>query len=103
MASALFDLFRQAVAQRKQVVCTYSGYVREVCPHAVGYKHNRERVMAYQFAGGSSKGLQPGGEWRCLDIADVSSASVRDGPWHTHPRHSRPNTCIDLVIEEVSH
>lgn len=103
MPTSTFDLFCKATAEKKQVVCTYNGYVRKVCPHAVGYKLNREQAMTFQFAGGSSKGLPPGGEWRCLELSKVTGATIQDGPWHTDNNHSRPQTCVDHVVVEVDH
>lgn len=101
MASATYDVFRQAILQRKQVVCTYGGYPRELCPHVAGLKSGREKVLSYQFGGSSSTGLPPGGEWRCMFIADVSNAQLRDGPWHTGAGHSRPQTCVDDIDVEI--
>ena len=31
-----------------------------------------EKALTYQFGGQSSKGLPPGGQWRCLWLAKVS-------------------------------
>ena len=55
----------------------------------------------FQFAGSSSSGLPPGGEWQCMDIAAISNVSVADGPWHTGYGHSRPQTCVKSVDVEI--
>lgn len=102
MPSAVFELFRQAIAEKKQIVCSYEGFPREVCPHAIGYnQHGGEQALVYQFAGRSRKGLPYGGEWRCFELALVRSATAKDGQWHTGPRHTRRQTCVQRVILEV--
>jgi hypothetical protein len=101
--SDTYSTIRQAIEDQKQVVATYRGLVREVCPHAIGTKGGREQAIVFQFAGESSQGLPDGGEWRCLAIDGLSDVSVRSGEWHTGTNHSQPNTCIDEVDVEVAH
>ena len=104
MPSAVFELFRQAIADKKQIVCTYHGLSREVCPHVVGYgPGGSEHALVYQFAGQSSKGLPRGGEWRCLELFGVRAATIRDGEWHTDTKHTRPQTCVTRVVLEVDY
>jgi hypothetical protein len=97
-----YQVLRQAVVNRQQVTCIYQGRYRECCPHAIGTKQGQQHVMMFQFAGDSSKGLPPGGEWRCMDVNQLSNVSVKDGPWHTRDDHTRPNTCIDVVDVDVT-
>jgi hypothetical protein len=99
---ATYALIRQAIIDLNQVVCFYHGLYRECCPHSIGTKRGRPRVLMFQFAGQSSRGLPPGGEWRCMDIDDLSQVTVQSGPWYTNPRHSRPQTCIDIVDIDVA-
>jgi predicted DNA-binding transcriptional regulator YafY len=99
--SMSYDLFRQAIIGKKQIVCFYRGYQREVCPHAIGLKRGHRHVLVYQFGGGSSSGLSSGGEWRCMEVDDVTNAAVRDGPWHTGQRHTQRQTCVDQIDVEI--
>jgi hypothetical protein len=101
--SDTYSTVRQALEDQNQIVATYKGLVREMCPHAIGTKDGREQAIFFQFAGESSKGLPDGGEWRCLAIDGLSDVSVRSGEWHTGTSHSQPNTCIDEVDVEVAH
>ena len=104
MPSAVFELFRQAIAEKKQIVCTYHGLIREVCPHAVGYgPRGNEQALTYQFGGRSSKGLPASGEWRCLELPAVRNPTARDGDWHTGDKHTRPQRCVARVVLEVPH
>jgi len=102
MNSQTYQIFRQAVLEKKQVTCTYHNFPREICPHTLGHTKGHEQALSFQFAGQSSTGLPPGGEWRCMKLDEVTGAKLRDGPWHTSPDHSRPQTCVKEIDVEVA-
>ena len=55
MPSATYTLFREAILREQQVVCSYDGRRRELCPHIIGTnRHGEEVVLAWQFGGSSS-------------------------------------------------
>jgi hypothetical protein len=99
MPSPTYDLFRKAILDEQQVVCTYGGRTRELCPHIIGTDRNgEEAVLAWQFAGESSGKLP---QWRCLKLANVRDARARRGRWHEGGSHKMTQTCvvhIDLDI-----
>lgn len=103
MPSPVYALFRQAVSGRKQVICIYQNYRRELCPHCVGHKGGREKALSLRFAGGSKTGLPPVGQWRCMFLDEVSDVQLREGDWHTGTGHSRTQTCIDNVDVEIAY
>jgi hypothetical protein len=86
---------------KQQVVCFYKDYERHVCPHVIGTKNGKPQVLTWQFAGGSSSGLPPEGQWRCMEIDKVTSAKAQAGDWHTGANHSRPQTCVGEIDVEV--
>jgi len=87
MLSATYTLFRNAILAEQQVVCSYDGRSRELCPHIIGTNKRREEVvLAWQFAGESSGPLP---QWRCLRLANVRDARARDGRWHEGASTSR--------------
>jgi hypothetical protein len=88
---------------RQQVICTYEGHQRFVCPHVIGTKNGKHHVLTWQFAGGSSSGLPPGGQWRCMQIDKVMGAAAQVGDWHTGKRHTKPQTCVDQIDVEVAY
>lgn len=102
MPSPTYRLFHTAIRGRKQLTCTYRGCYREICPHILGFKQGQEVALTYQFAGQSASRLPPGGEWRCLSLAQVRNARLRDGPWHTGARHSMTQACVDIVDLDVN-
>ena len=92
-----YNLIRAAILNKQQVVATYNGHRREMCPHTLGRKGGRAQCLFYQFAGSSSSALPPGGEWRCIPIAGLQDVLLRDGPWYTGTSHTRPQTCVGDV------
>jgi hypothetical protein len=100
--SQTYRLFEQAMEERKQVVCRYGGFVREVWPAVLGWKNGAEKALTFQFAGGSSSRLPPGGEWRCLVLANVTDVTLSDGPWRTGRSHQTSQVCVDDVDLDVN-
>ena len=102
-----YQAIRQAILERKQIVATYESKRREMCPHVIGTKDGRQQCLSYQFAGESSHTIFPLSDpmayrnWRCMEIAKLSNVQVRDGDWYSLSRHTRPQTCVDIVDVEV--
>ena len=100
--SEIYRLFEQAMIERKQIVCVYKGYRREVCPVILGHSGGEERALTYQFAGESGSQLPSEGEWRCLALAGVSEVQLRQGPWCSGNSHKQPSGCIEVVDLDVN-
>ncbi|MBR1189055.1 hypothetical protein JQ634_14055 [Bradyrhizobium sp. AUGA SZCCT0240] len=100
MPSPIYTLFRNAILAEQQVVCTYEGRHRELCPHILGLnKRGEEVVLAWQFAGQSSGKLP---QWRCLRLADVRNANPRNGPWHAGGSHRTEQTCVSSIDLDIN-
>lgn len=100
--SDTYKLFAEAIRAQKQIVCTYNGYYREICPIILGHRNGKEKALTYQFGGHSEKGLPSGGQWRCLFLARVKGAQLRDGPLHTGDSHTQPQGCVEIVDLDVN-
>jgi len=96
----IYELLRCAAARRQPVAATYDGLLRLLCPHVLGRKSGRLRVLCYQFGGNSNSGLAVAsdamGGWRCLAVEKLSRVELRADAWHTEPRSPR-QTCIDEI------
>lgn len=101
LVTDVYELIRQATLARNQVLATYRGHRRELCPHVLGTKEGRRQALFFQFGGGSSSGLPAGGEWRCIPVDGLEHVVVRDGPWHTGVVHEQPETCVDTIDVEA--
>jgi hypothetical protein len=100
--SSTYLLFAQAMADRKQILCTYNGYPRELCPIILGHSQGQEKALTFQFGGESDSGLPPGGDWKCLFLAKVSNVQLRDGPWYAGDRHSQRQRCVEVVDIDIN-
>jgi hypothetical protein len=98
-----YAVVRQAIIDKHQILATYKGHHREMCPHVIGTKNGRQQALFFQFAGSSSTGLPPGGEWRCLPIDGLSEVISQPGEWYTGADHSQPQTCVDIVDVEIEY
>jgi hypothetical protein len=100
MPSATYALFRAAILGEQQVVCSYHGGIRELCPHIIGTNRSGEEVvLAWQFAGQSSGPLP---QWRCLKLANVSNARTRQGRWHEGGSHRTTQTCVSDIDLDIN-
>src|SRR5688572_22784270 len=97
--SDTFRLLHRAILERKQVVLSYGGHRREVCPIILGHKAGDEMVLVYQF-GGSSNSRLP--DWKCLSVAKIVRPELRDGPWHSGSSHRSRQQCVDDVFIDVN-
>ncbi len=100
--TAAYGMFLEAMRGRRQVVCTFQGRRREICPVILGHTDGRERVLAFQFGGESSKPLPPGGAWRCLTLDEVTRIELRDGPWRAGDEHGTRQTCVAEADYDVN-
>jgi len=97
------DLILTAIQNKLIVTATYQGKLRIMCPHVIGDKDGTLNALFFQFAGESKSGLPPGGQWRCVHVDELSDVSIAPGEWHTGPDHTRPQTCVDEIIAEVTY
>jgi hypothetical protein len=102
VASNTYDLFRQAMAERRQIVCRYHGKRRQLCPIILGHTNGQEKALTFQFGGESTKPLPPEGAWRCMVLSDVTEVEMRDGPWRSGAGHSQAQSCVEIVDFDVN-
>ncbi|HEY6629923.1 MAG TPA: hypothetical protein VIZ90_00590 [Rhizobiaceae bacterium] len=101
MSSRTYGLFADAMAAKKPVVCMYHGHPRTICPIILGHTDGAEKALTWQFEGSGSSGPVRG-QWKCLSLAEVSNASINDGPWRSGKQHSQAQTCVKEVDLDVN-
>ena len=105
---SVWDTLADAIQNKKQVLATYDGLHREMCPHVLGYKDGQASCLFCQFGGESSRGIIPLSDpqaylnWRCLHLDKLENVSLRDGPWFSISRHTKAQTCVETVVAEVA-
>jgi len=103
MPSATHALFLRAMREKRQVTCLYQGHPRELCPIILGRTGIEEKALVFQFGGSTSKGPIPApGEWKCLKLAEVENAVLREGKWHAGQDHSAAQSCMKMVEYDVN-
>jgi hypothetical protein len=102
MASRTYELFEKAMRTQKQVLCTYHGAPREVCPIILGHTKGAEQVLTWQFGGTNEDGLPIRGKWKCFKLAQLSDVRLRDGPWQAGDRHMTRQTCVEDVDLDIN-
>ena len=92
-----YSIVRQAIVHKLDIAAIYAGRRRLMSPHVIGTKNGRRQALFFQFGGSSSSGLPPGGDWRCMAVDGLRHVSSFRGAWHTGKRHTRAQTCVDVV------
>jgi hypothetical protein len=97
MPSEVYVRVWHAVRERKQIIFSYDGARREVCPLVLGYAADgEEKVFAYQFAGATSRGSKLP-NWRCFSLANVKTMQLREGEWYEGTIHKQSQSCVRFV------
>lgn len=102
VSTSTYNLIREAIASRRQVVATYDDAVLHLCPHAIGRTDGRAQALFFQFSHFTTDGRVHAGSddtWRCIPIDALRVVSVRNGVWHGAGRESRPDCVSDIDIE----
>ena len=92
-----YAILAEAIGTKQQVIGTYHGEERVFSPHALGTKRGVPHALVYQYAGGSRSGLPGSGEWRCLDVEQLSDIRLEPGPWRTAANVFNPQSCLDDI------
>jgi hypothetical protein len=102
-ASATYRLFERAMEERRHVACVYRGRKRALQPVVLGWSDGREKVLAYQTGGASSRPLTtPDGRWRCLLLGDVEAPMLQDGWTEIDTSHRSGQSCVRDVDLDVN-
>src|SRR5437763_10781575 len=55
-----YRLFEQTMIERKQILCMYDSYHRELCPIILGHSQGEEKALTFQFSGDSRSARDDG-------------------------------------------
>ncbi|MGH9009911.1 MAG: hypothetical protein ACRDYF_08720 [Acidimicrobiia bacterium] len=100
-------VLQRALTQKTPVRVRYHGNERVLCPHVLGWKNGRPKVLAYQAGGTTSQGALPDDpqqRWRSMFIDEVEDAIIAEGPWawETADNYSQTSNCIDDLEIAIS-
>ena len=98
-------VLEEALVQRRVVLAYYHGQQRLLCPHALGWKNGRAKVLAYQAGGTTSDGRLPADprqRWRSMFVDEIDHPVVTDGQWHSADNYTPASNCIDELEIDVN-
>jgi Uma2 family endonuclease len=99
-------VLERALIDKRPVRARYHDQQRVLCPHALGWKHGRAKVLAYQLSGATSRGalpLDPRELWRSMFVDEIEDAVIADGPWRSADNYSPASNCIDVLEIALDH
>jgi hypothetical protein len=98
---AAWSILARALTERRPVRARYHGQERLLCPHLLGWKNGRAKVLAYQAGGATSHGPLPAiaeQRWRSLFVDQIEAAViVTDLPWESATNYSQRSNCVDRL------
>lgn len=91
-------VLEQALRHKRPVLVRYHGQDRLVCPHVLGWKDGRAKVLVYQSGGATSQGelsADPRQRWRSLFVDEIERATIGIGTWQTACNYTPSSNGID--------
>lgn len=95
-----WETLQRALRERRAVRARYHGHDRLLCPHALGWKHGRAKVLVYQADGTTSSGTLPPDHrqrWRSMFVDDIQEPTITGDPWQTADNYTPTTNGIDTV------
>lgn len=102
MPSMNYDLFRQAMEEKRSILCLYADYPRVLSPAILGHTGGEEKALVFQSGGNSKRGLSPEGDWRCLSLSEASHVQLGENDWHGGTSHTLRQSCVKDVDYDVN-
>lgn len=95
-----WDLLARAVMEKRTVRANYHGHDRLLCPHLLGWKNGRARVLSYQTAGSTSAGTLPTDQhqrWRWMFVDELQDAAITQHRWRTAANYRPQGTGVEII------
>lgn len=93
-----WDLIYQAIEQRKTITARYHRSARLLCPHLLGWRNRRAKLLSYQpTATTATAVLDPRQQWRWMFVDEMEDLAVTDIAWLTATNYSAGIAGIDLI------
>lgn len=86
--------------ERRPIRASYHGRLRVICPHAIGWKNGRAKVLVFQTAVIGAPSSDPFG-WRSMFVDEIEGAFLSDDKWHTADNYTRQTTGIDELSAAI--
>src|SRR4051794_8453150 len=90
----------RALRERRIVRFEYSGHLRVVEPHALGYRAGDLQVLGLQVGGGSDRPV-PTPQWKAFSLAKIAAIELLDAgtPFHASTDYG---TQFDSIVARLT-
>lgn len=93
-----WDLIRRAIEQRKTIKARYHGSDRLLCPHLLGWRGGRAKLLSYQpTAATAAAAYDPRQRWRSMFVDELEDLAITDAPWTTAANYTANAIGIDII------
>jgi hypothetical protein len=90
----------EAIKNKKILELRYSGYSRQVEPHAYGRDSDGDELLrCYQTAGGSVSGERAG--WKLLKVGDIYSLHLLNSQFNPRPNYKKGDKSMERIFAEL--
>lgn len=101
-----YNLLRNAILNKKQVIAEYENRPREMFPHALGWKDGKQKCLFYQFDGESTtrlikKGANHKENWTCTFVEKLLIKEIRDGEWFSASNYDLQSKHTLKCVENI--
>ena len=95
-----WHVLHASLAERRPVRARYHGRLRVLCPHAIGWKNGRAKVLAFQTAVIDAASSDPVG-WRSMFVDEMEDVVISDDDWRTADNYTPHTTGIDTLSAAI--
>ena len=89
---AAWAVLAESLAARRPVRAVYHGKSRLLCPHVLGWRNGRAKVLSYQA------GRNPEGSgWRSMFVDELDDLTLTEQAWETDENYAGAPNGIDIV------
>lgn len=95
-----WDLLARAIIDRRSVRADYHGHARLLCPHLLGWKNGRARVLSYQASGSTSSralGSDRHQRWRWMFVDEIEGAVITNDTWQSASNYRAGGTGVEVI------
>ncbi len=91
-----------ALADRRPVRARYHDRLRVLCPHALGWKNGRPKVLVYQTTILDHTPTHDPRGWRSLFVDEIHDPVITNDHWQTGHNYTPNTTGIDTISAAIT-
>ena len=96
-----WNILHQAISQRRAIRARYHDHQRVLCPHALGWKNGRPKVLAYQTAILDHTSTTDSSGWRSMFVDEIENPLITGDQWQSADNYTPHTTGIDTLAAAI--